>query len=149
MYKVSIAFLSFCILLNSCDVRKKDVVSNSIPGIEESPVSNFKPTSVQIIDSTHNFGQVPEGKVVEYNFKFRNTGNEPLEVTQATASCGCTVPEKPTEPVKPGEIGFIKVKFDSEKRPGQVKKSITVTSNANPPFPILYLEGEVIGKKED
>jgi hypothetical protein len=149
MYKAFILVLSICLLLNSCDVRKKDVAANSVPGSEQAPISKFKPTTVQIIDSTYNFGQIPEGKVVEYNFKFRNTGNEPLEVTQASASCGCTVPEKPTEPIKPGEIGFIKVKFDSDKRPGQVKKSITVTSNAEPPFPVLYLEGEVLGKKEE
>ena len=55
--------------------------------------------------------------------------------------------EKPEEPVKPGEMGFIKVKFNSENRPGEVHKSVTVTSNANPPFNDLLLKGTVIGKQ--
>lgn len=107
-----------------------------------------KPTTVQIIDTVYNFGQVPEGQMVEYNYRFRNTGKNPLVVAKATASCGCTVPEKPENPIAPGEVGFIKVKFDSNKRPGQVQKTITVTSNAEPPFPALILEGDVIGKQQ-
>ncbi len=47
----------------------------------------------------------------------------------------------------PGETGFIKVKFNSDKSPGEAHKTVTVTSNANPPFPELLLKGEVIGKQ--
>src|SRR5687768_13939501 len=66
---------------------------------------------------THNSGNVTEGEVVEYSFKFTNTGEKDLLINKAEASCGCTVPEWPKEPVKPGESGYMKVKFGSKGRP--------------------------------
>lgn len=130
-----------------CDVRKKDQKAE-MPGQTAKTDSSLKPTTVQIIDTVHNFGQIPEGQVVEYSYRFRNTGTNPLVISNAVASCGCTVPEKPEKPIAPGEIGYLKVKFDSKDRPGQVQKTITVTSNAEPPFPALLLEGDVIGKQQ-
>ena len=103
-------------------------------------------TTVQIIDSVYNFGKVTDGEKVEYNYRFKNTGNHPLVVLSATASCGCTVPEKPDAPIKPGETGFLKVVFNSQGRVGDVHKEITVISNAYPAFPLLQLKGEVITK---
>jgi hypothetical protein len=133
---------SLIIFTAGCDVRKKDKKAN-IPPQEEMK----DPTTVQIIDSVYDFGKVAEGEIVEYSYRFKNTGTHPLVVTNVSASCGCTVPEKPEAPIKPGEIGFIKVKFNSENRPGQAHKTVTVTSNANPPFKELLLKGEVIGKQ--
>jgi len=133
-------------LLGSCDVRRKDTLAEHPKNKQEEVPKN--PTTVQIIDSLYNFGKVAEGAIVEYNYRFKNTGNVPLVVTSVSASCGCTVPEKPEAPIKPGEIGFIKVKFNSENRPGETRKSITVNSNANPPFPTLLLRGEVMGKEQ-
>ncbi len=101
-------------------------------------------TTVQMIDSVYNFGSVTDGEKVEYNYRFRNTGKNPLIVSSAVASCGCTVPEKPEEPVKPGETGFLKVVFNSKGRVGDVHKEITVTSNAYPKFPVLELTGQVV-----
>ena len=101
-------------------------------------------TSVQLIDSLYNFGTVTDGDKVEYNFRFRNTGKKPLIIASAVASCGCTVPEKPEEPVQPGETGFLKVVFNSKGRVGEVHKTITVTSNAHPGFPELELTGKVV-----
>ena len=103
-------------------------------------------TSVQMIDSTYNFGKIIEGDKVEYNFRFRNTGKNPLIITAATASCGCTVPEKPDEPIKPGETGFLKVVFNSKGKMGDIHKEVDVTSNAFPGFPKLILTGEVTTK---
>jgi Protein of unknown function (DUF1573) len=100
-------------------------------------------TSVQMIDSVYNFGTVNDGEKVEYSYRFRNTGKKALIVSSAVASCGCTVPEKPEEPIKPGETGFLKVVFNSKGRVGPVHKEITVTSNAYPKFPVLQLTGEV------
>ncbi len=87
-------------------------------------MANFLiPHTVQIIDSAYDFGSVTDGKKVEYNYRFRNTGNKPLIIASAMASCGCTVPEKPEEPVKPGETGFLKVVFNSSGRVGQFIKN--------------------------
>lgn len=101
-------------------------------------------TSVQIIDSVYNFGKVTDGEQVVYSYRFRNTGQKPLIISSATASCGCTVPEKPEEPIQPGEIGFLKVAFNSKGRVGPVHKEVNVVSNAYPQFPTLQLIGEVL-----
>lgn len=100
-------------------------------------------TTVQLIDTVYNFGTVQDGAIVEYSYRFKNTGTKPLVITNATASCGCTVPEKPEQPVLPGETGFIKVKFDTKGRVGDAVKTIHVTSNASPQFPELTLKGLV------
>jgi len=131
------------ILLISCDFRKK----NDNKGLSATDLQMLsKPTTVKIIDSVYDFGKVNEGELVQYNFRFRNSGNNPLVIQNVSASCGCTVPEKPEKPIQPGEIGFIKVTFNSTRRPGEVNKAITITSNADPEFCELYLKGTVIGK---
>jgi len=105
-------------------------------------------TTVEVANPVHDFGEIAEGQVVEYSFRFTNTGSKPLVVSNVSASCGCTVPEKPEEPVKPGESGFIKVKFDSNRRPGETSKSITVIANTEPAFPTLTIKGIVKEKAQ-
>lgn len=132
------------VLLFSCDIRKQD----ARPGEKKEPAAVFQDsTTVSMIDSVYDFGKVTDGDKVEFNYRFKNTGNHPLIVSSATASCGCTVPEKPEEPIKPGETGFIKVVFNSQGRVGVAHKEVQVISNAYPGFPILELKGEVIAKK--
>ena len=92
--------------------------------------SNY--TSVQWIDSIHQeLGKVQEGQVVEISWRFKNTGNKPLIITSTSASCGCTVAEKPEEPIAPGNEGIIKAKFDSNGREGMQRKEVFVTANTN------------------
>lgn len=135
-----------CIIFTSCDVRKKDKQAH----IASVPKEIKDPTTVQMIDTIYDFGKVTEGEVVEYSYRFKNVGNKPLVITeQPHASCGCTIAERPEEPIMPGDTGFIKVKFNSENRPGEAHKTVTVASNANPPFPELLLKGTVIGKEKD
>ncbi len=143
MQKRFVVFLLSATLL-SCDIRNKHTVDVNAPPIADEKFT--EKTSVEMIDSVYNFGKATDGEKVEYNFKFRNSGNKPLIITAATSSCGCTVPEKPDDPIKPGEIGFLKVVFDSKNRVGTVHKDITVRSNAVPAFPVLQLLGEVVAK---
>jgi len=75
-------------------------------------------------------------------FKFKNTGKEPLIIYSATGSCGCTVPTWPKEPIKPGETGSIKVHYDT-KRAGNFEKSVTVASNGKTPSKTLRIKGTV------
>jgi hypothetical protein len=136
--------------LVSCDVRKNDKIADGTiksTGIDNEK-SNATPTTVLIIDSVFDFGKVSEGEVVEFSYRFKNTGSAPLVISNASASCGCTVPEKPEAPIKPGEQGYIKVKFNSEGRVGNAHKTVTVVSNANPGFPELLLKGEVLAKNK-
>lgn len=71
---------------------------------------------------------------IEYNsdplraIAFTNTGTEPLLITNAKGSCGCTVPEWPRDPIMPGESSEIKVRYDT-KRPGAINKTIKITTN--------------------
>ena len=139
-------FLLVAPLLFSCDVRRKDKIADGMLKQFEKLMKDT--TSVQMLDSVYNFGKVTDGEKVEFSYRFKNTGLKPLVVSSATASCGCTVPQKPEKPVLPGETGFIKVVFDSKGRPGTAHKNITVLSNAYPPFPELVLTGEVIKKEE-
>ena len=138
-------FLIVCIsafYCTGCDVRNKNKAKIDTVAVMDS----LQETSVTIIDSVYDFGEITEGEMVEFNYRFKNSGNKPLVVSNVSASCGCTVPEKPEAPVQPGETGYIKVKFNSDKRVGEAHKTIMVQSNANPAFPELLLKGIVISK---
>jgi hypothetical protein len=91
----------------------------------------------------HDYGTVKQGGNGECEFKFTNTGTEPLIISDAKGSCGCTVPEWPKTPIKPGETASIKVKYDT-KRVGPINKTVTVTSNATTePTKVLRIKGTV------
>ena len=79
-----------------------------------------------------------------FSFRFENTGAQPLIIASASPTCGCTVADKPDQPVAPGERGFIKVVFDSKGRVGPVHKEVGIISNAEPQMPNLVLTGEVV-----
>lgn len=138
----SLLFVS-CVLF-SCDIRNSGT-KNDVKITD--PHQPFKDsTTVTIIDSAYNFGKVTDGEKVEYNYRFINSGTKPLIISDARASCGCTVPEKPEAPIPPGQTGFLKVVFNSKGRIGDVHKEIMVTSNAYPAFPALQLTGEVVAE---
>lgn len=103
-------------------------------------------TTVQILDSAYDFGKATEGEKVDFNFRFRNTGDHSLIIQDARASCGCTKPSWPKEPIPPGATATIKAEFNSEGRVGPAYKVITVFSNAKPAFPPLKLTGVVVKK---
>lgn len=102
---------SICIVVtafsfNSCDVRKRDKLANessaqNMPVIKDS-------TTVQIIDSSYNFGKITDGEIVAYNFRFKNTGSKPLIIVNTAASCGCTVPENQTNLCSPAKQVLLK-----------------------------------------
>jgi hypothetical protein len=98
-------------------------------------------------EENFDFGKVTSGEKVTHAFKFTNTGKSPMIITNATASCGCTVPEWPKAPVLPGKDGVISVVFNSEGKSGLQDKQITVTANTNPAQTVVHLIGEVLTKK--
>ncbi|MEZ4983043.1 MAG: DUF1573 domain-containing protein [Saprospiraceae bacterium] len=89
------------------------------------------------------FGTVDEGEIVTYTFKFTNTGNEPLIISNAKGSCGCTVPKWPREPIAPGGEGEVAVEFNSKGKKGARTQKVTLTANTNPPQSFLTLKGNV------
>ena len=92
--------------------------------------ANF--TQIQWLDSTHQeLGKITEGGVVEITWRFKNAGNKPLIISNVNASCGCTVAEKPEEPVAAGAESVIKAKFDSKDRSGAQRKDVYVLANTS------------------
>lgn len=96
----------------------------------------------------HDFGKINEadGRVTTI-FSFKNEGMDPLVLSNVRASCGCTTPKWPHEPIEPGQVGEITVTYNPNGRPGRFQKTITVTSNAKENTTLkLYIKGEVIPK---
>ena len=104
-----------------------------------------KGPKIEFSKEVHDYGNIKYGGEPNCTFEFKNTGNEPLIITNAKGSCGCTVPSWPKEPIAPGKSGEIKVVFDSNGKSGAQSKRVTIVSNTNPPESFLYLEGDVTG----
>lgn len=80
---------------------------------------------------TFDFGTIAEdGGPVKHEFKFTNTGDSPLMIVNATASCGCTRPDFPKKPVAAGKKGILKVTYLPKGRPGEFNKTVTVKTNS-------------------
>lgn len=92
-----------------------------------------------------DFGNVSEKKgAVTHEFTFTNTGNGNLLIIDATATCGCTKPEYPKNPIAPGKSGKIKVTYNPLGRPGPIDRTVTVKTNGSPKKVRLKIVGTVI-----
>lgn len=122
-------------------------VAATTPGTAPAePAAPTGPTTVMSFNETEfNFGKVKAGEKVQHEYVFKNTGKEPLVISNAKGSCGCTVPEWPKEPIAPGASGKIKVEFDSKGKSGPQTKQVTITANTDPVQSIIYIKGDVIG----
>ncbi len=98
-------------------------------------------------DTVHNFGTIHEDEVVQYEFAFTNTGQTPLFITNASGSCGCTVPDYPRDAVAPGKSGVIKVTFNSAGKSGHQEKSVTIHANTMKNIEMLFIKADVEKKK--
>ena len=107
-----------------------------------------KTAKIEFETTVIDYGTIEKGADGVRIFKFKNTGNAPLVVTSVKSSCGCTVPKKPEAPVLPGETGEIEVKYDT-KRVNPIRKTITVTSNADTPTVALKIKGNVIDSSKN
>lgn len=95
----------------------------------------------------HDFGSVKEGVLVETTFEVTNTGKSDLVITDAKATCGCTVPDWPRKPIKPGATDKIKVTFDTSGKPNKQSKTVTLTTNTFKGQEQVKITGMVIPKK--
>ncbi len=96
----------------------------------------------QFDTETINYGKIALGANGVRVFEFTNVGKSPLIITKVQASCGCTVPKKPEQPIMPGEKGKIEVSYDT-KRPGGFSKAITIYSNAKNARKVVKIKGYV------
>ncbi|PUZ24279.1 Protein of unknown function [Chitinophaga costaii] len=122
--------IATALLLGAC--RQGQPAHTASPAASDSSQQGFP--VITFDQEVHDFGTVHEGEVVEYSFKFKNTGHAPLLITDAQASCGCTIPEWPKAPIKPGEESELKVSFNSSGKEGAQEKSISIKANTETPF---------------
>ena len=113
---------------------------------DNAVITNPNAAAITFETDVVDYGTIEQGADGMREFKFKNTGKEPLIISNATGSCGCTVPTWPKEPIKPGESSTIKVKYDT-KRLGAINKSVTITSNATEATKVLRIKGEIIAPK--
>ena len=97
----------------------------------------------EFTESVWDFGNIKSGEVVDHIFKFKNVGTEPLIISNAKGSCGCTAPAWPKEPIAPGESGEIKVVFNSRGKSNKQNKTVTITANTTPNQTRLRVTGNV------
>jgi hypothetical protein len=123
-----------------------------VPAKEAKP-NNPNAPKFKFGEETHDFGTLKEGGPAEYVFKFKNVGKEPLIIQGASASCGCTTPDWPKEPILPGKEGQIKVQYNTSGRVGPFNKTVYISSNAasDKERYELYIKGTVVAaeKKDD
>lgn len=125
-------------ITETIDPNNPNKLDQTAPIVPQGPVTN-----ITYAEQEFNFGNIKQDSENTHVFKFKNTGNEPLIISDAKGSCGCTVPDYPKEPIPPGEAGEIVVSYKPGKQQGQQHKSVTVVANTNPPTTILNISAEV------
>ena len=98
---------------------------------------------IQFEEMKYDFGNVKQGEVVKHVFKFKNTGTQPLIISNIGVSCGCTTPEWTKDPVMPGKSGIITANFNTAGKMGIQNKVLTVESNSAGGNAMVSLVGEV------
>ena len=121
----------------STDLVKNSKTAELGEGKEGIPAFTFE-------KEEHDFGILIDGEKVTYSFRFTNSGDSPLIISNAKGSCGCTVPNYPKEPIPPGSSASIDVTFDSKGRVGKQSKAVTITANTNPNRKVIRINSEVI-----
>lgn len=132
-----LAFTGFTFWANA------QVVTN--PNAETPAPANSK-AAIKFETTSHSFGTVTEGMIATYEFKFTNTGTEPLTLSNVHASCGCTTPKWPREAIAPGQSSVIIAEYNSQGRPGTFNKNIFVKSNGGEAT--LTISGNVMKEPE-
>lgn len=137
------AFLAAC--NNQTSVVSETVDQNKVTSSDSSQNSNYP--AFKFEKEVFDFGEIKEGEKVSHDFKFKNIGTAPLIISSATATCGCTIPEYPKEPLAPGAEGVIRVIFNSAGKPGMQNKIVSITANTNPTLTELNILGNVLPKE--
>lgn len=121
-------------------------ITPAVPAAETKPEGPLPAFNFASLD--HDFGTISEGDVVEYEYKFKNTGAAPLIILNAQGSCGCTVSDWTKDPIPAGGSGFVKAKFDSNGKTNIQNKTVTVTANTWPKQTVLRFKAMVTPKTD-
>jgi archaellum component FlaG (FlaF/FlaG flagellin family) len=104
--------------------------------------------NVKFNTDKHDFGKIKQGTPVTYFFEIKNTGDKPIVVENASASCGCTVPEKPEKPINPGATGKLKVQYNAATV-GPFKKDIFIKLAGIEQPKTVQIVGEVVAAEDN
>ena len=142
--RFSIVVLLLTTILFSCENKNQ-------LGLKVSEINTSKPTVIANItfdEEEFDFGIIDEGDVVTHEFSFVNDSENELLITDAKASCGCTVPKYPKRAISPGGSGVVEVRFNSSRKPGMQRKSITIFANVDTKMKVLKIRSQVIPESE-
>ena len=148
---IAIAFVLSTGMLVSCGQNSaaSKVKKENIERAEKRDISIRKGTAAISFDKEeYDFGTVNEGDVVKTTFVVTNSGKSDLVITNAQASCGCTVPVWPKGAIAPGETGDIQVSFNTNGKPNKQSKSITLTTNTEKGREVIKITGMVTPKNK-
>lgn len=125
--------------------KPADATTTSVPtsNVKEEVVKDANAPVMTFKESEFDFGTIQAGDVVKHTFTFTNTGKKPLIVQNATAPCGCTVPDWTKEPVAPGATGEIRVEFNSRGKSGTQNKVVSITANTQPEMNTVTIKANV------
>ena len=138
------------LLISFVVVTSLAVHAQSAPTTADSTVKADNPNAPEITfdKEIHDYGTIKQGADGGCEFRFKNTGKEPLVISNAKGSCGCTVPTWPKEPIMKGQTGTIKVHYDT-KRVGAFTKTVTIDSNGKTATKVLTIKGTVEASGDD
>jgi len=111
---------------------------------DEDHTSNSVLPAMTFTEREHDFGNIPQGEKVNYDFHFTNTGATNLIISNAVGSCGCTIPKYTHEPVAPGKNGIINVSFNSAGKSGIQNKTVTITANTKAERETISIKASII-----
>lgn len=121
-----------------------DLVKNPNSASENNELGEEDLAKIEFEEKVINFGEISQGEKVKKRFRFKNTGNSNLIISNATGSCGCTVPLWPKQPIRPGQEGEIEVVFNSNGKQGRVHNTVTLIANTQPNKTVVALKGDVV-----
>ena len=141
-------FLMAALCLFSCgsDDRLSTDLINIPATASENSQNEGSFASIEFEEDEINFGTIAAGRRLTFDFKFTNTGDALLLISNVHSQCGCTVAKNwPKKAINPGEGGVIEVEFDSTDRTGSLNKTIDIVTNSRPAITQLEIVGNVIG----
>ncbi len=141
----NILYIVSILLFVSCGQQKEKLPTDmvGIPASADKGLDRSELPEIEFEESEFDFGTITQGEKVSHEFKFENTGEKDLIISNAYADCGCTVPEVPKKPIAPGEEAVIRVTFDSDKKSGMVTKSISVLTNCVPNKRVVKIKANI------
>ena len=150
MMKKSIGYLALSVVLVTTSCKQESaadkITDADMATAQAAKALEGKFPKVKLDKEVHDFGTINEGDMVETEFLVTNDGEVDLIISDAKGSCGCTVPEPPKEPIKPGASAPIKVTLNSQGKPGEQKKTVTLTTNTEKGYETFEIKANVTPK---